>query len=156
MPYGQDRLIPIWNATLVHPWFHKGETEPRAPTSDDKVAVLSDAFYEGINANRIAVEREVVALLSNSPGTLDLYVRVVWKTWSLSAHSVRIPLFTPGGLADQLGSIEYSADCFFRRKLSHWLGQVKKLWPDCPDQISRDGQSLLLFASKKVPAISTF
>jgi hypothetical protein len=64
-------------------------------------------------------------------------------------------LFTPGGLADQLGSIEYSADRFFRRKLSHWLGQVKMFWPDCPAQISTDGQTLLLHSAKKVPAIST-
>ena len=83
----------------------------------------SDAFYEEINGHRIPVEREVVALLANAPGVLDLYVWLVWKTWSLNAHSVRIPLFNPGGLAEQLGSIEYSADRFFRRKLSHWLGR---------------------------------
>ena len=224
MPYGQDRLIPIWIATLalrqrsrivrfstasemldffhlfkdgkryrrimqgfqrvfaattffgtndesdgklvldwarfhffdhLHLWFHKGEAEPNPPSIDENVVVLSDAFYEEINGHRIPVEREVVALLANAPGVLDLYVWLVWKTWSLNAHSVRIPLFTPGGLADQLGSIEYSADRFFRRKLSHWLGQVKTFWPDCPAQISADGQSLLLFSSKKVPAIST-
>jgi hypothetical protein len=138
----------------LHLWFHKGETDSGAGSSVENVVVLSDAFYEEINAHRIPVEREVVALPANAPGVLDLYVWLVWKTWSLRVHSVRIPLFTPGGLADQLGSIEYSADLFFRRKLSHWLGQVKTSWPDCPAKISADGQTLVLYSSKMRSAIA--
>jgi hypothetical protein len=36
--------------------------------------VLSEAFYDEIDQHRIPVEREVVALLANAPGVLDLYV----------------------------------------------------------------------------------
>jgi len=139
----------------LHLWFHKDETDPPTTPPDENVVVLSEPFYEEIDAHRIPVEREVVAALANAPGVLDLYLWLVWKTWSLNGHSVRIPLFTPGGLSDQLGSREYSAGRFFRRKLCHWLAQVKAIWPQCPAEISLDGQTLVLHSSRKTPAIAT-
>jgi hypothetical protein len=95
-----------------------------------------------------------VAALANAPGVLDLYLWLVWKTWSLNGHSVQIPLFNPGGLADQLGSREYSADRFFRRKLRHWLLEVKTIWPQCPAEICLDSQTLVLRSSRTTPAIA--
>ncbi len=77
-----------------------------------------------------------MAALANAPGVLDLYLWLVWKTWSLNNNTARIPLFAAGGLANQLGSGEYSADRFFRRKLTLWLAEVKAFWPHCPAQIS--------------------
>ena len=41
-------------------------------------------------------------MLADAPGVLDLYLWLVWKTWSLNSSTVRIPLFSTGGLADQL------------------------------------------------------
>lgn len=96
----------------------------------------------------------MVATLANAPGVLDLYLWLVWKTWSLNGSAIRIPLFSTGGLADQLGSREYCADRFFRRKLSHWLSEIKTLWPECPAEFSKDGQTLVLMSSKKNPAIA--
>jgi len=137
----------------LHLWFHMDETDPPPTSPDENVVVLSEPFYEEIDAHRIPVEREVVAALANAPGVLDLHLWLVWKTWSLNGHSVHIPLFTSGGLADQLGSREYSADRFFRRKLSRWLAEVKSIWPQCPAQVSPDGQCLILHSSRKAPAI---
>ena len=138
----------------LHLWFHRDQVIAQSAPSDENVVVLSEAFYEEINAHRIPVEREVVAALANAPGLLDLYLWLVWKTWSLNGHSVRIPLFTSGGLADQLGSREYTAGRFFRRKLIYWLAEVKTIWPRCPAQISQDGQTLILHSSRKTPAIA--
>ena len=115
--------------------------------------MLSEAFYDEIDQHRIPVEREVVALLANAPAVLDLYVWLVWKTWTLNGQSVRIPLFSTGGLSDQLGTEEYSADRFFRRKIRRWLGEVQALWPQCPASISADGQSLVLYSAKRNPAV---
>lgn len=64
------------------------------------------------------------------------------------------PLFSTGGLADQLGTREYCADRFFRRKLNRWLSEIKTLWPECPATVSKDGHILVLYSSKKNPAIS--
>jgi hypothetical protein len=69
--------------------------------------------------------------------------------------SVRIPLFGPNGLSQQLGTAEYSNGRFFRRKLQHWLREVKIVWPDCPAAISNDGQVLVVRSSKTSPAIQT-
>jgi hypothetical protein len=135
-------------------WFHKNQAASLSEPSDENVVVLSEAYYEEIDAHRIPVEREVVAALANASGVLDLYLWLVWKTWLLNEHSVRIPLFNPGGLAVQLGSREYSADRFFRRKLSHWLAEVRTIWPQCPAEISLDGQTLVLHSSRKAPAIA--
>jgi hypothetical protein len=116
--------------------------------------VLSEAFYDEIDQHRIPVEREVVALLANAPGVLDLYVWLVWKTWTLNGPSVRIPLFGTGALSDQLGTEEYSPDRFFRRKIRRWLREVQALWPQCPASISTDGQSLVLYSAKRNPAVA--
>ncbi len=154
----EDKLVLDWARfhffDRVHLWFHQDETAPRVGPTDENVVVLSEAFFAEIDAHRIPVEREVVAALANAPGVLDLYLWLVWKTWTLNGHTVRVPLFNPGGLADQLGSAEYTADRFFRRKLRFWLSEVKTIWPECPAQISPDGQTLTLRSSKKTPAIS--
>ena len=87
--------------------------------------------------------------------TLDFYIWLVWKTWTVNRASVRIPLFGPHGLSQQLGTAEYSNGRFFRRKLQHWLRQVKVVWPDCPAAISNDGQVLVVRSSNTSPAIQT-
>lgn len=138
----------------IHLWFHKPDIEPMTPATTENSVILSEAFYEEIDKHPIPVEREVVATLANAPGVLDLYLWLVWKTWSMNSHVTRIPLFTSGGLADQLGTHEYCADRFFRRKLSRWLSEIKTLWPECPAEISKDGLILVLNSSKENPAIS--
>ena len=50
-----------------------------------------------------------------------------------------IPLFGDKGLANQLGSIEYSRSRRFCQKLEQWLKLIHILWPDCPAVINRDG-----------------
>jgi hypothetical protein len=224
LPYGQDRLIPIWVATMavrqrsriirfsaasevlnffhlfkdgkryhrimegfqrmfaatiffgtndqssgtvvvdwarfhffdrIHLWFHKTDADNAPTSTGENSIVLSEAFYEEVDKHRIPVEREVVASLANAPGVLDLYLWLVWRTWSINGHAVQIPLFASGGLADQLGSREYCADRFFRRKLNQWLAEIKILWPECPAALSKDGLTLVLHSSKKNPAIAT-
>jgi hypothetical protein len=223
LPYGQDRLIPIWVATMairqrsrtvrfvtasevldffhlfkdgkryhrvmegfqrifaatilfgtnnenkgtlvvdwarfhfldrMHLGYHNAEKDSIAHPTIENSILLSETFYEEIDRHRIPVEREVVATLANAPGVIDLYLWLVWKTWSLNGSVVRVPLFSSGGLAEQLGAREYCVDRFFRRKLNHWLSEIKTLWPECPAKISKDAQFLLLNSSKKSPAIS--
>jgi len=53
-----------------------------------------------------------------------------------------IPMFGTYGLASQLGSVEYSRPRRFRAMLDQWLGVVRALWPECPAQITADGQAV--------------
>jgi Plasmid encoded RepA protein len=223
LPYGQDRLIPIWVATMavrlrsrvirfgaasevldffhlfkdgkryrrimegfqrvfaatiffgtndqasgalvvdwarfhffdrIHLWFHQTQDVSSTPSASVNTIILSEAFYQEIDAHRIPLEREVVALLANAPGVLDLYLWLVWKTWSLKGSTARIPLFSTEGLAEQLGTREYCADRFFRRKLNRWLSEIKTLWPECPATVSKDRHILVVNSSKKNLAIS--
>jgi len=86
-----------------------------------------------------------VAALANAPGILDLYVWLVWRTWSLEAGwQARVPLLGITGLIQQLGSKEYSRECDFRQKLGKWLREVKAWRPECPATISPDGRFLIL------------
>ena len=58
----------------LHLWSHHDEPATVALSSAQNLIVLSEAFYDEIDQHRIPVEREVVALLANAPGGLDLYV----------------------------------------------------------------------------------
>jgi hypothetical protein len=126
----------------LHLWFHQDESAVVSTPTAGNLVVLSDAFYDEIDQHRIPIEREVIAFLANAPGVLDLYVWLVWKTWTLNRQCIRIPLFGSTGLSEQLGTGEYSAERFFRRKIGRWLREVQVLWPECPASISKDGQNL--------------
>jgi hypothetical protein len=66
----------------------------------------------------------------------------------ISKREELIPIFGPFGLAEQLGSVEYSRPRRFRVKLEQWLNTIRALWPQCPARITADGQMLLIgFAS---------
>jgi replication initiator protein len=71
-----------------------GRSGVTSSTSENSI-LLSQAFFEEIDKHRVPVEREVVAALANAPGVLELYLWLVWKTWSLSSDTLRIPLFLP-------------------------------------------------------------
>lgn len=220
LPYGQDRLIPIWIATLalqqnsrlvrfrsasqmleffhltkdgrhyrrivegfrrvfaatiffgtddqpgrnqmtdctrfhfferMRLWF--SDADPATQNSGGNTIILSDAFFQECNEHRIPVEREVVAALANAPGLLDFYVWLVWKSWSLRGHTVRIPLLGPGGLTEQLGNAPYAIERTFRLTISRWLRTVTALWPQCPASISEDGHALLVRSSHSASAV---
>jgi hypothetical protein len=114
---------------------------------------LSEAFYKEIDEHRIPVEREVIAALAHAPGLLDFYVWVVWKSWTLNGGRAYVPLFGPYGLSSQLGTTQYSAKRRFRQTIAGWIRKVKAFWPECPAEISEDGQLLVVTSSRQYPAI---
>jgi hypothetical protein len=68
----------------------------------------------------------------------------------ISKREERIPIFGPFGLAQQLGSVEYSRPRRFRVKLEQWLDAIRALWPECSARITSDGQALLVDAGSAV------
>ena len=137
-------------------WFSSdSEVQDATPPAHENAITLSEAFHDEINQHRIPVEREAIACFAHAPGMLDFYIWLVWRSWTVTGTQARIPLFGPSGLNQQLGTTNYSEDRFFRRKLQHWLRQVKIAWPQCPAKISRDGQALIIPSSKTAPAVQT-
>lgn len=139
-------------------WFTLNSAD--SPVAEDFAAntiTLSEAFYDEINKHRTPVERHAVAAFAHAPGLLDFYIWLVWKCWSVRHHGAHVPLFSVGGLVNQLGTDEYSRDRFFRRKINFWLRQVKALWPECPARVSSDGNYLQIPPSNgRSPVRSTF
>jgi hypothetical protein len=133
-------------------WFSVDESN-RDDQTDDNVITLSEVFYTEIDRHRIPVERGVVSALAHAPGVLDLYLWLVWKSWTITGQPARIPLLGPGGLNEQLGVSEYSLDRRFCHKILTWLAKVKAFWPECPAQISGDHRHLVVRSSRKSPAI---
>jgi hypothetical protein len=135
-------------------WFNNHEPEQSLnDEADENVISLSEAFYQEIDQHRIPVEREVIAALAHAPGILDFYMWVVWKSWTVNTSTAQVPLFGDCGLSCQLGTTEYSARRRFRQIVTDWITKVKALWPDCPAQISQDGQCLLVRPCRRNPAV---
>jgi Plasmid encoded RepA protein len=133
-------------------WFNPGEQNPD-DESDGNLITLSEAFYDEIDQHRIPVERRVVSALAHAPDVLDLYVWLVWKSWTINGHPARIPLVGSGGLDEQLGVTDYSLDRRFRHKITTWLSRVKAFWPECPANVTEDRRFLIVDSSRKSPAI---
>jgi hypothetical protein len=139
----------------VQLWYNREEAAALDRQGPDNIITLSEAFHNEIERHKIPVERRVVAALANAPGTLDLYVWLVWRSWSLGeGQRARVPLFGSTGLAQQLGSKEYGRDRDFRQKLAKWLREVKAWWPECPVDGSPDGRFLILSSARGSPAIN--
>jgi len=110
----------------LHLWFHENDQPVVANEGAVSTIILSEAFYNEIDAHRIPVEREVVAALAHAPGILDFYIWLVWRTWTVNGSPAYVPLFTPSGLCAQLGTTEYPARRF-RQLIRQGLRRVKAL-----------------------------
>jgi hypothetical protein len=77
-------------------WFNTSESEFGAPNPHENVITVGEAFYREIDAHRIPVERKAVSALAHAPGVLDLYLWLVWKSWTINGHPARIPLVGRG------------------------------------------------------------
>jgi hypothetical protein len=133
-------------------WFNHQSQQSACDEASANVISLSEAFYEEIDQHRIPVERGVIAALAHAPGMLDFYMWVVWKSWSVSG-AAHVPLFGDCGLTTQLGSTEYSAHRRFRQILTDWIRKVKAVWPECPTEMSQNGEYLVVRSSKACPAV---
>jgi hypothetical protein len=98
---------------------------------------------------RIPTDLEAVKVLAGAPAVLDLFMWLSYRCF-IAKREETIPIFGQYGLAQQLGSIEYSRRRRFRVKLEQWLDTVRALWPDCPARISEDGRGLVLSPSSAV------
>jgi len=124
-------------------WYHRRPEQTVLSGEFENVIVLSDEFYQEISAHPIPTDLEVVKVLAGAPAVLDLFLWLSYRCF-LARDEEAIPLFGPFGLAQQLGSVEYSRPRRFRAKLEQWLSTICALWPECPARLSADSQSLLV------------
>ena len=66
-------------------WFNADPTAHGAnPGFRENDITLCEAFHEEIDQRRIPVEREAIARFAHAPGTLDYYIWLVWKSWTVN------------------------------------------------------------------------
>ena len=124
-------------------WYDRNLEQSALSDQFENVIVLSDEFYREITSHPIPTDLEAVKVLAGAPAALDLFMWLSYRCFVASGQE-SIPLFGERGLANQLGSIEYSRPRRFCQKLEQWLKMIRLLWPDCPARISGDGRSLLV------------
>jgi Plasmid encoded RepA protein len=132
-------------------WFvREGSADQHPGTSRrENVIVLSEEFWREIQQHPIPVDLSVVRALADSPGNLDLYIWLVWRSWT-ARGSASIPLFGPEGLISQLGISDRLRERDFRRQILVWLKMIHQLWPDCPAIVAEPGTSLLIRSAGKL------
>jgi Plasmid encoded RepA protein len=97
----------------IHLWFTDNDTSASVHSGDrSNTITLSEAFYSEIDQHRVPMEREVVIGLANSPGVLDFYIWIAWRSWVLRSGRTCVPLFSPGGLKEQTGLPDSSREPF--------------------------------------------
>lgn len=124
-------------------WFAKDVKQPTLPSEFRNTVVLSESFWEEIKRHPIPIDMAAVRALASSPGCLDFFLWLTWRSW-LAKRPSQIPLFGETGLNQQLGTGQYSRLRLLRRQLNRWLKVIKTLWPECPARLSADGQYLLV------------
>jgi len=124
-------------------WYDRRPDQPVLSEEFENVIVLSDEFYREITEHPIPTDLNAVRVLSSSPAVLDLFMWLSYRCFS-ARDEERIPLSGGLGLAAQLGNAEYARPRKFREKLQEWLRVVKTMWPECPAEVSPDGQALTI------------
>jgi hypothetical protein len=109
--------------------------------SDENVVVLSEEFYAEVLAHPIPCDMDAIRLLAASPGALDLFLWLSYRTFTAKG-STSIPLFGPAGLVSQLGCIEYSRPRRFRAKLAEWIHEIRIIWPGCPVVVEANNMTI--------------
>ena len=130
-------------------WYHRDADQTALSEDFENTIVLSDDFYNEITSHPIPTDLEAVRVLAGAPAVLDLFMWLSYRC-HISKREERIPIFGQFGLAQQLGSVEYSRPRRFRVKLEQWLDTIRALWPPCPARITADGETLLLAAASAV------
>ena len=94
------RASEVWNCSRVHffdqvrLWF-KSDVRGAAGRQENLVT-LSAPFWEELKNHPIPVDADVVRVLANNPGCLDLYTWLTWRCYH-AKNSERIPLLAHTG-----------------------------------------------------------
>lgn len=129
----------------THIWFGRDSSRAHPARNRENVIVLSDEFFREIIEHPIPTDLEVVRLLAASPGALDLYLWITYRSFTAKTRQ-SIPLFGPQGLQAQLGCTEYSRPRRFRAMLTQWLMAIGPACPKLRRMVQVSGESLELNA----------
>jgi hypothetical protein len=147
---GQSRSAVGFNfLTEAQIWYNRNPDQRVLGEEFENVIVLSDDFYDEVIRHPVPNDLEAVQTLAASPAVLDLYMWLSYRCFK-TAGAKSIPIFGEFGLANQLGSVEYSRPRRFRAMLEQWLATIRAIWPECPARVSADGERLTVAHAEAV------
>jgi hypothetical protein len=130
-------------------WYSRVPDQRTLSAEFENVIVLSDEFYEELISHPVPNDLDAVKVLAASPAVLDLFLWLSYRCFTAKGEE-SIPLFGDFGLANQIGTTDYSRPRRFRAMIEQWLDSIRALWPHCPARISKDGEAIVLNRSHAV------
>jgi hypothetical protein len=88
-------------------WYSRTPDQPALSSEFENVIVLNNDFYREVVAHPVPHDLDAVKVLAASPAVLDFYMWLSYRCFKAKSPE-SIPIFGPYGLANQLGSVEYS------------------------------------------------
>jgi len=113
----------------------------------ESIVVLSDEFFAEVMAHPIPADLDPIALLVASPGALDLFLWLSYRSFTAKTQQ-SIPLFGSFGLIAQLGCVEYSRPRRFTAKLEEWLQLIRLIRPGSGAYVDQSRRRLIIPATK--------
>lgn len=111
---------------------------------------LDSEFADDLRKHPVPINLDMVRELRTKTAALDLALWQAWRSYGCRKET-RINVFGPSGLLEQLGSKPKQANFKMRQQLKEWQREVKKAWPECPNELVAGDEFVLRPASKKVP-----
>jgi hypothetical protein len=145
--------VDLWDCSRfcfferIRLWTTEAPLKQHDLTLRQNTVILSEAFWNEVQAHPIPVNRDIVRALVHAPGALDFYMWLSWRTYG-ARRPIRVPLFGPRGLGAQIGAGEYVRQRDFRRAVARWMDIVRSFWPECPVRLSADGTAICSMAGE--------
>ena len=117
-----------------------------APPFYSRTKVPRRQFYQELISHPVPNDLDAVTVLA---AVLDLCMWLSYRCFTVKEEE-SIPLFGDFGLANQIGTTDYSRPRRFRAMIEQWLDSIRALWPHCPARISKYGQTIVVNRSYAV------
>src|SRR5262249_29149488 len=111
--------------------------------------------FEEVTAHPIPTDLEAVrVVLSSAPAVLDLFVWLSYRCFTSKGPGTDTDLRAVWtGAAAR--AVEYARPRKFREKLHQWLKTIRLVWPECPAQITAEGETLSINPAKSIHSVVT-
>jgi hypothetical protein len=126
-------------------WFQQPRRGRRSGEHFENSLTVSEGFRDELGRNPGQVDLQVVRALAGSPANLAFYLWLATRSQEVwPDHFCKVPLSGRLGLGELLGVTVYWQQRDFRRNVRRWLGRIRRLWNECPADLSEDGNHLIV------------
>lgn len=153
---GATFLLGVWGEDAVHSEYARVmdrvsfwiEPDERQRTFWSPEIVLSDRFYDQVQAHRVPVDMDHLALLMRSPRRMDVYTWLSYRTALIArGRSVRVSLQE----LQPIFASDIASPKHFKLKLQTDLKAVARVWPHFNVEIQSD-TLMLRWSKSPVPS----